>query len=326
MPIGNDVLTDALTYALDKTGGPNAPVAIINATGLETLDAVKTSRNACNKLPDTLDGVFNTILVRATRQSAETLGLVAMAFDHAIPGARIYIAQENSHGAGGLEKHLARAFPNLQSVVKFKCRTLVLDVDDARKDQIDRWRGDAQIRKVKHNRGEFWSAPGVFSWDRPDPASVLLLGVLPVSMPGNIADLGCGNGLLTGALAKKADAVEVWALDADSLSVACCRRNIEDRAPAIPVHVLWRDATGENTDLPPMDYVVMNPPFHTQQAEDRALGQAFCESALKMLKTGGQLYLVANRHMPYEAILENASAKVTLLDDRDGFKLIRAIK
>jgi 16S rRNA (guanine1207-N2)-methyltransferase len=326
MPVGYDVLSDALNYALEKSGGVTPPVAVVNATGAEDSSYVRISDDACNKLPNTLDGVFNTVLVRATRQLAETLGLVALAHAHCAPDGRIYVAQENAHGAGGVEKQLTRAFPNLGNVVKFKCRVLVLDAADAQADILLKWVNDAAVRKVKHNRGEFWSAPGVFSWDRPDAGSVLLLSYLPKTMAGNIADLGCGNGLLTGALSKKEGAAEIWAMDADSKAVECCKLNLADRGATIPTHVFWRDATGDHDDLPPMDFVVMNPPFHTQQAEDRELGQKFCEAALKMLKTGGELYLVANRHMPYEDILEKAASRVILLADTDGFKIIRAVK
>jgi 16S rRNA (guanine1207-N2)-methyltransferase len=325
MTTGADTLYDALTYALEKTGGAIAPVAVVNATGLEPETFEKQSGNACNKLQNTLNGVFNTLLVRATRQNDETLGLVALAAIHADTGAHILVAQENIHGAPGLEKMLRRAFPNLQTLSKFKCRIMVLEAADANRDLLQTWTTKAAVQKVKHNRGEFWSAPGIFSWDRPDAGSLLLLANLPARLDGAGADLGCGNGLLSGALGKKDGVTALYCLDADDKAVTCCKLNLEDRKTAIPFQVLWRDATEDQPDIPKLDWVVMNPPFHTQLHESRELGQKFCESALKMLRPGGELYLVANRHMPYEAILEKGSASVNLLADTDGFKVIRAI-
>lgn len=318
-----DILTNALQYAADQIGGVVPPVAVINASGDEDAGFVKISNNACYNLPSTLNGVFSTLLVRATRQTAETLGLVALAAAHADPSGRIIVAQENAHGAGSLEKNLRRAFPDLQTIVKFKCRMLVCDAANANADMLLRWTNDAAIRKVKHNRGEFWSAPGVFSWDRPDAGSRLLLNALPNPMPGRIADLGCGNGLLSTALVKKDGITELVSVDADNRAVECCRLNLADKNTEVPFQVLWRDATADMSDLGTFDYVVMNPPFHDQQNEDRELGQRFCNSAMKMLRSGGELYLVANRHMPYEAILEKAAASVSLLADIDGFKVIK---
>jgi len=321
-----DILNNALAYALDKTGGAIPPVAAINATGAEDVTIAKTSNNACNKLPNTLNGVFNTILVRGTRQKEETLGLVALAAAHADPAGKIYVAQANEHGAGSLEKTLLRAFPALQSIIKFKCRVMVLEAGQGDAGILQKWTENAAIRKVKHNRGEFWSAPGVFSWDRPDAGSRMLLEHLPREMPGKVADLGCGNGLLAGFIVKKEGLTDLYAIDADSRAVECCRLNLEERGYSVGENVMWRDATGDLSDLPRMDYVVMNPPFHDQQKEDRELGQKFCNSAMKLLRSGGELYLVANRHMPYEEILAKEASNVTLLEDANGFKIFRARK
>ena len=52
-----------------------------------------------------------------------------------------------------------------------------------------------------------------------------------------------------------------------------------------------------------LDFVVMNPPFHDGGAEDRLLGQTFIRQAAIMLRRGGLLWVVANRHLPYEAVL-----------------------
>ncbi len=322
---GLDVLSDALTYAVEQLGDVNAPVAVLNATGAEDDAHVKISSNACYNLENTINGVFNTVLIRATRQTDETLGLIALAAAHRAENGRIIIAQENAHGATAMERQIQKIWPDARTIIKYKCRILVMDGQGTGDTALlTRWTERAAIQKVKHNRGEFWTAPGVFSWDRPDLGSRLLLSHLPNGMPGIMADLGCGNGLLSMTLAKKEGITELYAIDADSRAVECCRLNLEERACSVPFHTLWRDATKPQDDLPPMDYVITNPPFHTQQDENRELGQQFCVAALRMLKSGGHLYLVANRHLPYEAILENEAAKVTLLADTEGFKIIRA--
>jgi hypothetical protein len=51
------------------------------------------------------------------------------------------------------------------------------------------------------------------------------------------------------------------------------------------------------------DVIVMNPPFHTGQSTDVDLGRAFLKVAAASLKRGGKLLLVANRQLPYEAVL-----------------------
>jgi 16S rRNA (guanine1207-N2)-methyltransferase len=51
---------------------------------------------------------------------------------------------------------------------------------------------------------------------------------------------------------------------------------------------------------------VTNPPFHVVRAADPGLGRAFVEAARGMLGPRGDLWLVANRHLPYEGALRAA--------------------
>ena len=53
---------------------------------------------------------------------------------------------------------------------------------------------------------------------------------------------------------------------------------------------------------------------------------AFIRQAAAMLKRGGTLWMVANRHLPYEAELKAAFKRVTPLEEGGGFKLFEAVK
>jgi 16S rRNA (guanine1207-N2)-methyltransferase len=70
----------------------------------------------------------------------------------------------------------------------------------------------------------------------------------------------------------------------------------------------------------------MNPPFHDGGAEDRDLGVAFIQAAARLLRKGGVCWLVANRHLPYEAALAAAFAKVAVKADAGGYKIFEARK
>ena len=73
-----------------------------------------------------------------------------------------------------------------------------------------------------------------------------------------------------------------------------------------------------------MDAVVMNPPFHRGKAGDPGLGQAFIQSAARNMKPTGKLWMVANRHLPYEETIASLFAKVIDLGGNQRFKLICA--
>lgn len=75
-----------------------------------------------------------------------------------------------------------------------------------------------------------------------------------------------------------------------------------------------------------LDFVVCNPPFHDAGEEDQSLGKLFIERAADMLRPGGQLWLTANRHLPYEVILRERFETVEAIADRAGFKVFAATK
>ena len=166
-----------------------------------------------------------------------------------------------------------------------------------------------------------WSQPGVFSWDRLDPGTALLMQALP-SLAGQGADFGCGIGYL-GRAVLAAPAVKHLALiDIDRRAIDCARRNFDD--PRVEFH--WADVGGGAVPLADLNFVVMNPPFHDSGAEDRGLGQTFIRRAAALLKKGGVLWLVANRHLPYEPVLGELFAAVAVRAEANGFKVFEVRK
>lgn len=168
--------------------------------------------------------------------------------------------------------------------------------------------------------GPFWTQPGVFSWDRIDPGSALLAESLP-ALSGKGADLGCGYGYLTAVALQSAKVEALHLIDIDRRAVDCARRNIDD--PRAAFH--WADALAA-PDLSFLDFIVSNPPFHAAGMEDKALGQRLIRRAAAILRKGGTFYAVANRHLPYEKVLAETFARVTLLSESGGYKVFEAIR
>ena len=57
-----------------------------------------------------------------------------------------------------------------------------------------------------------------------------------------------------------------------------------------------------------------------------ALGVAFIRAAAGMLTPSGQLWLVANRHLPYEKAMETLFRDVAEIGGTAGFKVLRALR
>ena len=164
-----------------------------------------------------------------------------------------------------------------------------------------------------------WTQPGVFSWDRLDPGTALLMEALP-RLSGRGADLGCGIGVLAHPVLASDAVTELSLIDIDRRAVEAARRNAADPR----ARHAWADA--RSVSLERLDFVVMNPPFHDSGEEDKGLGVAFIRKAAASLRTGGHLWMVANKHLPYEAVLEAAFKRVTPLAEASGFKVMLAVK
>lgn len=160
------------------------------------------------------------------------------------------------------------------------------------------WRAEKATLADDSGR-RFVTLPGLFSADGPDPGSALLAAALPAGLSGEGADLGAGWGYLSACLLARAPGITTLHLiESDARALDCARRNLDDARACFH----WADAT---QPLPGMqlDFVITNPPFHAGRAGRPELGAAFIRAAAAMLKPGGRLWLVANRHLPYEAAL-----------------------
>lgn len=165
------------------------------------------------------------------------------------------------------------------------------------------------------------TAPGVFSADGPDPASIALAAALPANLKGAVADLGAGWGYLSAEVLKRDGVTACHLVEAEHAALEAARANVTDPR----ARFVWADATlwGAPRSI---DHVVMNPPFHTSRAADPALGAAFIATAARILRPSGSLWMVANRHLPYEAALRATFGDIRDLDTAPGFKLFHARK
>ena len=167
---------------------------------------------------------------------------------------------------------------------------------------------------------EAWSQPGVFAWDRIDAGSALLAEHLP-ALKGAGVDLGCGYGALATVALRSVGVTSLKLIDLDRRAVEAAKKNIED--PRVTIE--WADVRTMAADGE-LNFVISNPPFHDGGAEDRRLGQAFIRKAAELLKKGGVAWIVANRHLPYEAELNAAFNRVRMVADAGGYKLFEAVK
>jgi 16S rRNA (guanine1207-N2)-methyltransferase len=260
---------------------------------------------------------LDNLAMLAPPGAIERRAALALALRALKPGAPLLALAPKDKGGGRLVKDLADLGCDCIETAKRHHRICATQGGgDA--DAID-----AAIRAGAPRLSEslgLWTQPGVFSWDRIDPGTALLAEHLP-DLSGRGADLGCGLGALAHRILASARVKSLLLVDIDRRAVDLCARNVADER----VKLVWEDVRR----LPkpaPLDFVVMNPPFHDAGHENKGLGIAFIQRAAELLRPGGVCWLVANRHLPYEAALTENFRSITPVAGSGGFKVIEAVK
>ena len=161
---------------------------------------------------------------------------------------------------------------------------------------------------------------GVFSGDRVDAGTKLLLSEVPVpaALSGDVLDLGCGYGAIAVTVARRAPAATVWALDVNERALALAAENaaasgVGDRVKAVlagdvPVDVRFTA-------------VYSNPPIR--------IGKAALHDLLSMwlgrLTPDGRGWLVVHKHLGSDSLaawLGDQGFAVRRLGSRMGYRLL----
>jgi len=275
---------------------------------------------------DTVTHTFPLVLVLPPRQRDEARALLARALRLTAEGGRIVACMSNDEGARSGEADLERIAGPLTTLTKNKCRVFWSAPLDGPHDAalVDAWLQLDATRPI--DGGRFVSRPGVFAWDRIDVASQLLAEHLPPDLAGRAADLGAGFGYLSVELLQRcAKIVALDVYEAERRALDLARLNLAATQSPADIRYCWHDVTAGLTDS--YDVIVCNPPFHTHARADRPdIGRRFIAAAAQALRSGGRLWLVANRHLPYEQALGAGLERVRIVTQQQGFKIIEALK
>jgi 16S rRNA (guanine1207-N2)-methyltransferase len=270
------------------------------------------------KLGEIPEGSLASVVMLAPPGTLERRYFLARALKALAVGARLTALAPKDKGGSRLGKELKAFGCTVDETSKSHHRICVATRPDVLTG-ADEAIADGAPRRVEGIG--LWSQPGVFSWDRIDPGSALLAARLP-QLKGQGADLGCGVGYLSLKILQSAAVTRLDLVDIDRRAVELARRNVTDPR----AHMHWADAADGDPGLTGLDFIVMNPPFHDAGTEDKGLGQAFIREAAKALRAGGSCWLVANRHLPYEAALSSAFKSVRLDHEAGGYKVYEATR
>ncbi|MFJ9116683.1 methyltransferase [Streptomyces sp. NPDC102394] len=166
---------------------------------------------------------------------------------------------------------------------------------------------------------------GVFCADRLDIGTRFLLRHLPAPGARRVVDLGCGNGVVGTAVAVADPAAEVLFVDESFQAVASAEATY--RANGVPGHAEFRVGDGlAGVPDGSVDLVLNNPPFHSHQATTDATAWRMFTGAKRVLRPGGELWVVGNRHLGYHVKLRRLFGNSRLVASDPKFVVLKAVK
>jgi 16S rRNA (guanine1207-N2)-methyltransferase len=159
---------------------------------------------------------------------------------------------------------------------------------------------------------ELTTAGGVFSPDRLDTGTQVLLDTVPAPPPGgNLLDLGCGWGPIALSLALESPRATVWAVDVNERALQLVRRNAESLGLSNVNAVLPADVPKSLE----FGTVWSNPPIRVGKMELHALLQRW----LPRLESGADAWLVVQRNLGSDSLHRWLDAELP-----SGFSVQRA--
>ncbi len=181
--------------------------------------------------------------------------------------------------------------------------------------------------------------------------------------PTTVIDLGCGNGVVGTTIARRNPSASVTFVDESYLAIASARATVSETALAGRAadhatvdgsladrcRFLVGDALATGADVlntgaealddaldtggtsdgsiatASADLVVINPPFHDDHAVGDAIAWRMFTGARRVLRPGGEILVVGNRHLGYHAKIRRLFGNGTVVTSNPKFVVISAI-
>ena len=254
-------------------------------------------------------GRFALSVVCLPRAKAEARALIAQAC--ALTDGLVVVDGQKTDGIDSVYKACRKEAGVMAAFSKAHGKTFAFPATDA-------FSGWAAAAAPVRGADGFFRQPGVFSADGIDKGSEALVAALP-KLKGTGVDLGAGWGYVSVEALKQDSVTALHLVEAEAAALDCARLNVTDARAQFH----WADAT-RFSPPDPVDFILTNPPFHTTRSADPALGRAFLQAAAAMLSPRGELWAVANRHLPYETHLATLFQQVEEAGGNRSFKVLRA--
>lgn len=270
-----------------------------------------------------VNGPFDLVLIRVPKTLALLEEQLIRLHGQLAPQAQVI--------AGGMIKHLPRAAGDLlekyigpvQASLAVKKARLLHVTPEAKTAPTSpyptRYRLDKPALELSNHAN-------LFCREGLDIGTRAFLPHLPRHLDNRrVADLGCGNGVLGIAYALSSTSAELTLVDESYMAVQSAAENWRTALGDRPVTVRAGDGLAEQ-EADSLDVVLCNPPFHQQQVVGDFLAWRMFQQARNALVTGGELWIVGNRHLGYHTKLARLFRGVEQVAATPKFVVLKATK
>ena len=166
----------------------------------------------------------------------------------------------------------------------------------------------------------------VFSRDSLDIGTRFFLQHLPNNLGAkDVIDLGCGNGVVGLITAERNPEARLHFIDESFMAVASARMNFahnlgEGHETQFCVGDGLTDFAKASADI-----ILCNPPFHQGSTVGDHIAQRMFRQSLKVLRPGGELWVIGNRHLGYQKTLKKIFGNSELIASNAKFVILRAV-
>jgi len=164
------------------------------------------------------------------------------------------------------------------------------------------------------------SLPGVFSQQKLDVGTELLLSNLPNNMSGKVLDFGCGAGVISCFIGKKFSGTNLSLLDVSALALTSAQESLA--LNGLSGTVFPSNSLSDVNEH--YHHVVSNPPFHQGVKTHYQASEDFLAGINKKLNKAGNITIVANSFLRYQPIMEAHIGNTRVITKEKGFTIYRA--
>ena len=141
----------------------------------------------------------------------------------------------------------------------------------------------------------------------------------------SIIDLGCGNGVVGVIAAERFPNAQLHFVDESYMAVDSARINFQRAFPVREAHFTATDCLA-GLEANSADLILNNPPFHQQNVVGDFIALQMFRESKKVLKKGGALWVVGNRHLGYHAALKRIMGNCAVIASNKKFVVLKAVK